>query len=282
MVSTWLDPNFFGAFLALVLLYVAKDSHGMFFCSNFSCKFLHSSLRPRLTSQKTAWLPFQTSPHRLAFAAVLLVALAFTQSRSSIIALMAALIAFSPLILIRLSRSVSPALIVRGVGIAGLMLVWLAVAGLLLGPRAVGVLSYDPTVDLRSQALQSAWFYLVEPNAVFGVGYNTYQFAAVDAGLISDFAIHSRAGTDNSWLTLWATTGVVGVILFALPWACVGVIYVRRWLVDTHGESLAAALGIGMLFVHSQFLNSFLYGHLLITLIIVCALALQTTPRTAP
>ncbi len=243
LVSTWLDPNFFGAFLVVVLPLLL--------------------LRP---SKKLVL--------KWTLVVLLLVALAFTQSRSSLIAAAIGWLMFSPLLLIQLLpvRASVPVRI-RFIAMTGFLVAWLLVAGLLLGDRLPGLWQQDATVSVRKEALQAVWSDLAERHSLLGTGYNTYQYAAAEAGLINSFSLHSRAGADNSWLTLWVTTGIVGVILFLLPWVALCRRAMRSW---NYGNKMAltAVTAFSSLFIHSQFVNSFLYSHLLLTLIIVFALVL--------
>ena len=255
LTSTWLDPNFFGAFLVMVLpVLVAWAVSGI----------KKNSGRLRITNYV---LPITT-----------VAALVFTQSRSSFVALLVAAALTGPLWII--GRRLSVAEVVRYVSGGGFFLVALVAAGLLLGDRFLNVVSYDPTVDLRAQSLRQVWSQLVEPHAFVGVGYNAYQFAALEAGLIGDFSIHSRAGADNSWLTIWVTTGVIGVVLFALPWAYLLHGLLTRWFKAGHEASLAGFFSLLALFVHSQFVNSFLYSHLLIVLVVIVVITLSDNKHT--
>ncbi|MEX1112271.1 MAG: O-antigen ligase family protein [Candidatus Andersenbacteria bacterium] len=243
LVSSWLDPNFMGAFFLIVLPWLAVQA-------------------------KNNW-------KYAALAAVTLIALLATQSRSSLVALAAVAGVAFPFIVWALPQKF-PAVWQRISVIAVVinLVIMMFVGGVfLLGGRAGGFVRHDPTVVLRTESFSLAWQRVVQPNTLLGVGYNAYQFAAAETGLIGDFSLHSRAGADNSWVTLWATTGVLGMLLFALPWAVaamyLGLRAVRRadWIA---GAGPLAILG---LFVHSQFVNSFLYAHLLIALAVVVVLS---------
>lgn len=223
LFSTWLDPNLFGGFLIVILPWLG-------------------------------FLPLTKGEYRakrgvgvLLLAA--LIALLLTQSRSSFLALASADALLLPFL--------------RKVFLLPLALAFftLALAALIFFPqRLIGLFTVDETAALRLTSLSSAW-QLVEQSPWTGTGYNAYQFAAREAGLIQDFSLHSRAGTDNSLLTLAVTTGLPGVVLFLLP-----------WLMLSHRLPFAANFSLLALFIHSQFVNSFLYSHLLITLIIITAL----------
>lgn len=256
LVSTWLDPNFFGAFLVIALPYLIASVRQM---KNLSMLQITND-----GSQIT----------------LLLLALALTRSRSSLLALAAMLLVFLFLLTLRAyHQKISVHTAMRAAAAVGLIIAWGFLAALLLGERVWGIVQFDPTVVLRFESLGMVWSALAERRFLVGVGYNAYQFAAHEAGIIEDFTIHSRAGADNSWLTLWVTTGVIGIILFLLPWVAMMRSFIRRWLLHGSRESLAATLAFSALFIHSQFVNSFLYGHLLIVLIIIFALAASSFPE---
>ncbi|MEK7499996.1 MAG: O-antigen ligase family protein [Patescibacteria group bacterium] len=137
-------------------------------------------------------------------------------------------------------------------------------AGVVLQERAKQIFFHDPTVSIRITAYKDVWRRLVEPHVFLGVGYNAYQVAAKDAGLISDYHIHSRGGSDSSILTLLVTTGLIGTALFFIP-LLLG--FIRHY-------SLIYVWATVFLLVHSQFTNSLLYPHLLIPYILIVVLAL--------
>ncbi|MFH1353867.1 MAG: O-antigen ligase family protein [bacterium] len=243
LTSTWLDPNFFGAFLAIMLPFII-------------IRTTRQACPPKLQRR---WNPSLL----LVLVALIIIALLLTQSRSALIALTLSTLIFSPLIIARALHRVTRARLVAAISSLLLILLLLGSAAFLLHDRLVGIVILDATARLRLDALKEVWP-LAEQHALLGVGYNAYQFAAAKAGLISDFNIHSRAGADNSLLTLWITTGLIGVILFFFPWA----------FIMLRTRSLLVLFSFTTLLIHSQFVNSFLYSHLLITLIVITALAL--------
>lgn len=246
LVATWLDPNFIGGFFAITLPFVMIK----------------------------VFLPLTKGVGVLTVLAAAF-ALLLTQSRSSLVALVLGAAITAPLWLVAL-RSYSP--IVKFTAVIGslsFLVALIVFPALLLPERLAGLLFVDDTAALRLASLKSAWS-LAEDHPILGVGYNAYQFAARDAGLIGDFTIHSRAGADNSLLTLAVTTGLVGVVLFLLPWAAIASYLVRASLVGSL-TAAAAATSLAVLLVHSQFVNSFLYSHLLITLIIIVTLAMTNS-----
>jgi O-antigen ligase len=241
LVSTWLDPNLFGGFLIIVIPFIL-------YVFPFPLSFLF-------------FLPFIT--------------LLFTQSRSSLLALILSFAIFSPLIIFQYLRRVKSKYFLPTLALLTLILTVFIVATIPLKHRLIGLFTIDDTVQLRLGSLQQAQLLAVD-HYLFGAGYNAYQFTAHKAGLISNFNIHSRAGADNSWLTLWVTTGLPGLILFLFPWLIIFHFFFRQWI-RGRNQALVTLLAITVLFIHSQFLNSFLYSHLFITLIIITALEISAT-----
>ncbi len=236
MFGTWLDPNFFGAFLAMFLPFGAQRMHGK-------------------------------AGIFLAVLAILL-----TQSRSVYIAVCVASILCGAL---WLSVSSVASIPKRRLVFGGLSIFVLALLGFfLLGDRATKLFVDDPTALLRADAYRATWRYLAEDHIMFGTGYNAYQFAAKQAGLVSDFTIHSRAGSDSSILTLLVTTGVIGTglcmapIVFGLFW------HAQKWLFVRKISSLWFIWATIVLLVHSQFTNSLLYPHILVPYLMMAALIL--------
>jgi hypothetical protein len=253
LVSTWLDPNFAGVFFALALVPLAA-------------RFLAGG---RVRGQGAA-----AAALLLAASALLL-----TQSRSALVALMVAAALSFFLITLRSLRRPQAAWVVVTICGLSVILLSLFLASLGWGERLWGVIVLDATAELRRVSWAQAWA-LVEEHGWLGVGYNAYQFAAAAAGQSENFMIHSRAGADSSWLTLWVTTGLPGLALWCLPWLVLGVVLLRRWIIWGQAAAWAGIISLSVLFVHAQFVNSFLYVHLLCALIVVLVLALTQVPKT--
>lgn len=246
MVATWLDPNFFGAYLVLAL------------------------------PSTVFWLRMRSEQGlrmmRILVFLVGMCAILLTKSRSTYVGALIALVVCGGVWLLSSSLSRSWKKIMIPVALTALIV--LGISGIMLRERATQIFLHDPTVTLRLEAYQGVWERLVVPNIFFGVGYNAYQFAAQDAGLVSSFLIHSRSGSDSSILTLLVTTGLVGTALFLTP-IFVGVAWhIRRWSQLRSYNSLFFIWATVFLLVHSQFENSLLYPHLLIPYIFIALLAL--------
>lgn len=238
MLGTWLDPNFFGVFLGLTLPYVIA------------------------TMRK---------PAQIIFGSIILFAIILTQSRSTFVAIVVAAIVCVPLFFYAIKFSNQAKKLVTLGSI--LVLACAALATTLLGDRAINILLHDPTSSIRIDGYKTVWRSLVETNILFGVGYNAYQFAAKEAGVIADFGIHSRAGSDSSILTLLVTTGVFGTALFMFPMAIAAAKHARRFLQTQHMYSLCFIWATIVLIIHSQFTNSLLYPHLLMTYMFLAAIS---------
>lgn len=236
MFATWLDPNFFGAFL------------GMFLPLVF------------LRTKSSVVLLFGIG------------AIVLTASRSVYIATLCALAVSGTLWLAISSIPKAWKKPMAYIGVNVLLVVILGAA--MLGERATKFFVNDPTVALRADAYEATWKHLVEEYAIVGAGYNAYQFAARDAGLISDFTMHSRSGSDSSMLTLFVTTGIIGVGLFFAPIVFGIFWHAQKWLFIQQYSSLWFIWATVFLLVHSQFANSLLYPHILLSYLIAAALLL--------
>ncbi len=253
LLSTWFDPNFFGGFLAVTLPF--------FFTAAFYSR--SSAHKPQAMDYGLRITSF------FAFLALLL-----TQSRSAWLAFFVSILIFLPILISKALKRLNPKQLFIGTDAAlFLLLVTVVVLGA-FWPRVYGLISPDATVNLRLDSLKRAWP-LAEENLLIGVGYNTYQFAARQTGLISNYAIHSRAGTDNSLLNLLITTGVIGSLLFLTPWAYLVFSLHGLW---RRGRALAGAaiFSVFVIFIQSQFINALFYSHLLITVMIIISFGLAS------
>lgn len=237
LFSTWLDPNLLGGLFVLVLAVLlgwAGAAHG------------------------SGWW---FRPGMLLAGVLALAALFLTKSRTSLLAL--AVVALAALLLQRPWR--------RMVAVASAGLIGLA---LLPGLAArLGAISFeDPTTALRF----SSWRQALEQWTnfpVFGLGYNAYGAEQLAVGNIRNPAIHSRAGADNSFLTLAATTGVWGIAfsLVAIGAAVWGLLRMgRRSLLG-----YPAVLALVGLTAHAQFVHSLTYVHLAVPLALLIAGAVR-------
>lgn len=119
----------------------------------------------------------------------------------------------------------------------------------------------DPTGSARIATLQQGWE-LLRTSPVIGVGYNAYGTAMVDNGIetANNLEKNSIQGSDSSLLNVWATTGIIGLVLLLLFYLQV----LRRLFVLRSGSGRAAELGNTLLFftiayVVASFFNNALF-----------------------
>ena len=105
------------------------------------------------------------------------------------------------------------------------------------------------SVWARADSWKTAWNIFAQ-NPILGVGFNTYRYAQ-NASTDS----HAGAGTDSSLLLVLATTGIVGFVFYLK--------YLKYlWRLGTNDLVLSASLIA--VFVHSLFLNSQFYPHVML------------------
>ena len=105
------------------------------------------------------------------------------------------------------------------------------------------------SVWARAESWKTAWNIFIQ-NPILGVGFNTYRYAQ-NASAES----HAGAGTDASLLLVLATTGIIGFIFYAK--------YLKYlWKLGENDLVLSASLMA--VFVHSFFLNSQFYPHVML------------------
>lgn len=244
LVSTWLDPNFIGGFLAFMLMIV-----------------LSYLLYTKKLNQKI-----------LLFIVIVILgtALFLTYSRSGYIAFAAGLLVLGIL------KS-------RKLIIIGLLITVLGLSLSLRAQQRVGDLmqsitafvtnsstTADPTAQLRIQSWNQT-LSLIQKRPILGSGYNTLRYVKFNEGFVSETDIHSASGSDSSILTILATTGILGIIPFLLLYWQLLKSSFLSWKNKT-SPPFKKALGLGLfsgtiaLIVHATFVNSLLFPQIMIFL----------------
>ena len=112
-------------------------------------------------------------------------------------------------------------------------------------------------------------FTIIKDNILFGVGFNTLRHAKKDYGFLREETwqeSHAGAGSDSSFLFVWATTGVFGLFTYLFLWWKILTMQQssdseHRWNSETMRQKplfIIFPVAVALL-VHSFFLNSLFY-----------------------
>ena len=243
MFSTFLDPNFAGAFFVIFFL--------------FTLSILFNNFKKIVNMKAVALITLCLSS---------LGAVYLTYSRSAFLMLVVGLLSF---------------LWLKGKRKALIAVFFLLVVLIFLSPKAFKLegTNFLRSVSTRERIVsvqQGLGVFLKNP--VLGVGFNSYRYA-----LNRDFGMnnaiwqttHAGAGTDNSFLFVLATTGVVGLpffifLIFKL------LLLARRHLKNDYAI-LFFAIILGLI-IDSIFINSFFYVLILEWVWILAAFTEESLP----
>ncbi|PIZ73490.1 hypothetical protein COY07_01955 [Candidatus Peregrinibacteria bacterium CG_4_10_14_0_2_um_filter_43_11] len=245
LLSTWFDPNFVGGYLAFMLSVVLALGLYFYDCKKQLYSFLFVVLT--LIGMVALYYTFSRSGY-LAFAFSVLGLTFFKSRKLLIVFILVGLlgIGFSPRVQERVGNAVDSAKALIGVD----------------SQRAL-----DPTARLRVDSWNNA-FEIIHDHPWIGVGYSRYshEIIARGHGLASD---HNVGGSDSSLLTLWATTGIFGLLTYLLIGFVAMMVAVRR---ISQKKDFKSYLNVGLLaaffgiMIHSVFVNSLLYPLLMVYL----------------
>jgi len=245
LLSTWLDPNFIGGYLAFIL--AITISVGLYFHRKNNSLWFMIMTVVSLIGIIALYMTYSRSGY-LALIAVLGV-LAFFKSRKLLIAgIIIAVLAFSfsPRVQERTIEAVDS-------------------AKSLIGLNAQVPL--DPTAELRVWSWSFA-LEIIKDHPWIGAGYGRYAYEVSHRGhgLMSD---HSIGGSDSSLLTIWAQTGIFG-FLSALAIGFVAAITAIKhiWKKNDFKSYLNAGILSGFCgaMIHSVFVNSLLFPLMMVYL----------------
>ena len=235
LLSTWFDPNFVGGLFAFILTIIAAHL-----------------LSPEISKKQKAWLTLS--------GIIILYALLLTYSRSAYLAFLGGIgtlsllksrkLLISVAILSILLISISPRAQER---VTNLYYTGLSLVG-------IGAELPDATARLRLDSWNGA-ITIINDQPFFGVGYNTYAYAQNRYGLLDDLKKHSATGSDSTLLTIWATTGLFG--LMAYLWL-LSKLLAHIFTKPEEPLTFGWLSGIIGLLVHSLFVNSLLFMPLLV------------------
>lgn len=226
MFSSFLDPNFAGAFFALYFILV------------FDLTIVYLKSNKKNYSLFLSLLSIST-----------LVAILLTYSRSALTMLIAG--SFTLLFLKKQKK-----LIFMILGLAVIFFVIASKNFYIENLNLLRTASSKARLESASHAIT-----IIQDNPVFGVGFDAYRYAQVRYGFIQgdrDMLSHSGAGTDNSFLFVLATTGVVGLTFYLYMW-----FKVLKSQGDKTTTSVIIASTVGI-FANSFFINSLFYPSIML------------------
>ncbi len=118
----------------------------------------------------------------------------------------------------------------------------------------------------RVESMRNAML-IISENPLLGVGFNTYRYIQVHMGyrnIKGADKSHADAGTDNSFLFVFATTGIVGFIVYIRMWS---VILMRSYRAYKKKHQIIGLIvfcsSIGLL-VNALFINSLFYTSIML------------------
>ena len=126
------------------------------------------------------------------------------------------------------------------------------------------------SINARTESANNALI-IIKDHPIFGVGFNTYRYAQRKYGFIvnrSVFPSHSDAGTDNSFLFVWATSGILGLIIYIYIWFVILRTNFASYSVTTNKSweknlSILILTSIFSLFLNALFINSLFYPNIM-------------------
>ena len=146
--------------------------------------------------------------------------------------------------------------------------------GVVIIPKNLGSAGIElwrtASINARTESANNALI-IIKDHPIFGVGFNTYRYAQRKYGFIvnrSVFPSHSDAGTDNSFLFVWATSGILGLIIYIYIWFVIlrknytsySVTKNKSW---EKNLSILMITSISSLFLNALFINSLFYPNIM-------------------
>lgn len=231
LLSTWYDPNFLGGFLGLAAVIILSRI----------LVFLRENKvwREKNIILLSSWI---------IGLGIVVGALMLTYSRSALLAFLIGV----TIVTILISR--------RTFVLVMIILSLIVISNPRLQTRIQGAIQVDVTASLRIQS----WLETlddIDKNPIWGIGYNTIKYQTIVPS-----ELNSASGRDSSLLTLWLTGGIIGLWLFILiiinsllrAWRKVS----KSGLEQVWGVAIIA--GWALILVHSMFVNSIFFPHILI------------------
>lgn len=233
MFSSFLDPNFAGSFLVLYLLLL--------------CSILLNLLKIK---------KIKTTIFILILICLTTSAVFFTYSRSGLLMFLASLFIF--LSLIGKKKWFNYILF-----LVFLLFIVLSRNFHIENMNLLRTVSSKARVNSVIDATQ-----IIKDNPIIGVGFNTYRYVQIKYGFRGEIGAqvsHADAGTDNSFLFILATTGIVGFISYIYLWTSILKTELLNHKKKSKSESVNKILSILIIsssigvFINALFINSLFY-----------------------
>lgn len=128
----------------------------------------------------------------------------------------------------------------------------------------------DATANLRIESWSKS-FELWKKYPAWGIGYNTYRFRAAEEGIV-DESYFSAGGSDSTFLTILVTTGIIGFFSFSYFYFKLWIVNLKKFFHTKNELFLGFVSGISALFIHSFFVNSFLFPHIFLVVLFVAGI----------
>ncbi len=235
LFSTFFDPNFVGAFLVLYFLYVWYLT--MSYCIKREIK---KSIIFSILSLLSLFAIF------------------LTFSRSALLSLIIGILTF--VFLQKKYRKIAAiALLFFFIGIGIILLNYKATEG----TKLFRIASSEARITSAMDALT-----IISKNPILGIGFDAYRYAQLKFGTATGpnwQASHSGAGTDNSFLFVLATTGIIGFIFYLN--ILTRIFAICRLYLKKSPFVIVVIASFCAIIVDSFFINSLFYPFILVWLV---------------
>lgn len=242
LLSTFLDPNFAGAWLILL----------------FAIAYARYLYYKGWDTNKVLWM---------FLSGCFLLGIVLTLSRSAYVA--------AAIVFVVLSYMRDKRLLFLGFFVGLLLLV----SNERISQRVQGIFKVDETAQLRIKSWEQN-FDIVQDNFWTGVGYNALGYEQLRRGIVKDLSVHSAGGSDSSYVTIWSTLGWIGLFCWLLIYVVFFAIAVKGYIREKEniqkGLLIGIVAGIFGVMIHAQFTNSLLYPHILIPVLFLMGWVMGT------
>lgn len=129
--------------------------------------------------------------------------------------------------------------------------------------RVSGITDPSDSASLRMVSWRNT-IKIIRDNFMLGVGFNTFRYVQKEYGFLTPetIDIHSGSGSDSSLLFVWATTGLLGFIIYLLSMLFPVYESIKK---NLNGKLVILSIVCGLL-LESLFINSLFYPQIMFLL----------------